>query len=201
MRKTNPICDLKADPMGPAPATVCRPHPSCTPFPLPWLRLTSGAVWGYRIGSMRPRAGRARCNDFVRGVMRTVLIVEDDPAMLRGLEDNFKMKGYYVLTAVDGEKALATALKEKPDLILLDIMLPEMNGYEVCRRLHLDPRTARIPVIMLTAYTDANLNHVAFAAGARACIGKPFRHEALIALIEALRSAAASPAPHSPEAG
>jgi CheY-like chemotaxis protein len=81
--------------------------------------------------------------------MRAVLIVEDDPAMLRGLEDNFKMKGYYVLTAMDGVQALATALKEKPDLILLDIMLPEMNGYEVCS--HVREKGLDMPIIMLTA--------------------------------------------------
>ena len=64
--------------------------------------------------------------------MRTVLIVEDDAAMLRGLKDNFEAKGYYTLTAVDGKQGLEAALREKPDLILLDIMLPELNGYEVC---------------------------------------------------------------------
>jgi len=68
----------------------------------------------------------------VRRIMRTVLIVEDDAAMLRGLKDNFEAKGYYTLTAVDGKQGLEAALREKPDLILLDIMLPELNGYEVC---------------------------------------------------------------------
>ena len=63
--------------------------------------------------------------------MSTVLIVEDDPTMRRGLKDNFEMKGYYVLSAADGEEGLETALKEKPDLVILDIMLPEMKGARV----------------------------------------------------------------------
>jgi len=64
--------------------------------------------------------------------MRSVLIVEDNEAMLRGLEDNFELKGYRVKTARDGEQGLNAALAENPDLIILDIMLPKMNGYEIC---------------------------------------------------------------------
>ena len=60
--------------------------------------------------------------------METVLIIEDDPTMLIGLKDNFEFKGYKVLTAADGEKGLNAALNAKPDLILLDIMLPKING-------------------------------------------------------------------------
>ncbi len=79
----------------------------------------------------------------------TILIVEDEPALLRGLKDNFEFEGYRVVTASDGEKALACAEKASPDLIVLDIMLPKMNGYEICRRL----RNQRLdmPIIMLTA--------------------------------------------------
>ena len=81
--------------------------------------------------------------------MSTVLIVEDDPTMRRGLKDNFEMKGYYVLNAADGKEGLETALKEKPDLVILDIMLPEMNGYEVCS--HVREKGLDMPIIMLTA--------------------------------------------------
>src|SRR4030042_5023915 len=95
--------------------------------------------------------GEGSCGRRVRGrrIMRTVLIVEDEPAMLRGLKDNFEAKGYYVLTAVDGKQGLETALKEKPDLILLDIMLPEINGYEVCSGVR--GAGVDMPIIMLTA--------------------------------------------------
>jgi two-component system alkaline phosphatase synthesis response regulator PhoP len=81
--------------------------------------------------------------------MKSVLIVEDNQAMLRGLEDNFTMKGYFVKTAPDGERGLHAALAGKPDLVILDIMLPKLNGYDICtqiRRQKLD-----MPIIMLTA--------------------------------------------------
>ncbi|MCJ7778906.1 MAG: response regulator, partial [Sedimentisphaerales bacterium] len=81
--------------------------------------------------------------------METILIVEDDPAMLRGLKDNFEFKGYHVLTAADGEEGLNTALNKKPDLIILDIMLPKINGYEVCRLIRQE--SLDMPIIMLTA--------------------------------------------------
>jgi DNA-binding response OmpR family regulator len=115
--------------------------------------------------------------------MRTVLIVEDDPAMLRGLEDNFKMKGYYVLTAMDGEKALATALKEKPDLVLLDIMLPEMNGYEVCS--HVREKGLDMPIIMLTAKDQESDIVLGLNLGADDYVTKPFSIKELMARAEA----------------
>ena len=79
----------------------------------------------------------------------TILIVEDEPALLRGLKDNFEFEGYRVVTAADGEKALHSAEKSAPDLILLDIMLPKVNGYEVCRLLR--KHGVDVPIIMLTA--------------------------------------------------
>ncbi|MHC4260267.1 MAG: response regulator transcription factor [Planctomycetota bacterium] len=81
--------------------------------------------------------------------MRTVLIVEDDPTMLRGLKDNFEFKGYRVVTAADGEEGLNAALNDSPDLIILDIMLPKINGYEVCRLIRQEQ--LEMPIIMLTA--------------------------------------------------
>ena len=115
--------------------------------------------------------------------MRTVLIVEDDPAMLRGLEDNFRIKGYYVLTAVDGETALVTALKEKPDLILLDIMLPEMNGYEVCS--HIREKGLDMPIIMLTAKDRESDIVLGLNLGADDYVTKPFSIKELMARAEA----------------
>ena len=115
--------------------------------------------------------------------MRTVLIVEDDPAMLRGLEDNFKVKGYYVLTAVDGKKALETALKEKPDLILLDIMLPELNGYEVCSQVR--EHGLEMPIIMLTAKDREADIVLGLNLGADDYVTKPFSIKELMARAEA----------------
>jgi DNA-binding response OmpR family regulator len=115
--------------------------------------------------------------------MRTVLIVEDDPAMLRGLEDNFRMKGYYVLTAVDGKQGLETALKEKPDLIVLDIMLPEANGYEVCS--HVRERGLDMPIIMLTAKDQESDIVMGLNVGADDYVTKPFSIKELMARAEA----------------
>src|SRR4030043_252397 len=84
--------------------------------------------------------------------METILIVEDDPTMLRGLKDNFEFKGYRVLAAPDGEDGLNAALNEKPDLIILDIMLPKINGYEVCRLIRKEELD--MPIIMLTAKSE-----------------------------------------------
>ncbi len=115
--------------------------------------------------------------------MRTVLIVEDEPAMLRGLEDNFKMKGYYVLTAVDGKQGLETALKERPDLILLDIMLPEINGYEVCS--HVREKGLDMPIIMLTAKDQESDIVLGLNLGADDYVTKPFSIKELMARAEA----------------
>ena len=81
--------------------------------------------------------------------MGTILIIEDDPTMLRGLKDNFEFEGYRVQTASDGDLGLKAALKIKPDLIVLDLMLPKINGYEICRFLR--EENLDMPIIMLTA--------------------------------------------------
>ena len=78
-----------------------------------------------------------------------ILIVEDEPAMLRGLKDTFTAKGCEVLTAADGESGLKLALSAQPDLILLDIMLPKVNGYEICRAVR--QQGLDMPIVMLTA--------------------------------------------------
>jgi len=111
--------------------------------------------------------------------METILIIEDDPAMLRGLKDNFEFKGYSVLTAADGEEGLNAALDKKPDLILLDIMLPKINGYEVCRLIrqeHLD-----MPIIMLTAKGEESDIVLGLNLGADDYVTKPFSIKELLA--------------------
>src|SRR2546421_4598501 len=80
---------------------------------------------------------------------QSILIIEDDPALLRGLKDNFETAGYLVRTANDGRKGLDTLLKDAPDLLLLDLMLPKMNGYEICQTAR--ARQMEMPIIMLTA--------------------------------------------------
>jgi len=119
----------------------------------------------------------------VRRIMRTVLIVEDDAAMLRGLKDNFEAKGYYTLTAVDGKQGLETALREKPALILLDIMLPELNGYEVCS--HVRDQGLDMPIIMLTAKDQESDIVLGLNLGADDYVTKPFSIKELMARAEA----------------
>jgi DNA-binding response OmpR family regulator len=82
---------------------------------------------------------------------KTVLVVDDEPQILRMLRINFEQAGYQVITAADGRQALEEVALQKPDIILLDNMMPVMSGLEVARKLKADPATAGIPVVMLTA--------------------------------------------------
>ena len=116
-------------------------------------------------------------------VMETILIVEDDPAMLTGLKDNFSYKGYKVLTAADGEKGLDTALNARPDLILLDIMLPKINGYEICRLLRQEG--LEMPIIMLTAKGEESDVVLGLNIGANDYVTKPFSINELLARVAA----------------
>ena len=111
--------------------------------------------------------------------METVLIVEDDPTMLRGLKDNFEFKGYKVITAPDGEKGLEAALNSKPDLIILDIMLPKINGYEICRLIR--EEKLDMPIIMLTAKGEESDIVLGLNLGADDYVTKPFSIKELLA--------------------
>ena len=111
--------------------------------------------------------------------METVLIVEDDPTMLRGLKDNFEFKGYHVVTAADGEEGLNAALNDHPDLIILDIMLPKINGYEVCRLIR--EQQLEMPIIMLTAKGQESDIVLGLNLGADDYVTKPFSIKELLA--------------------
>ena len=116
--------------------------------------------------------------------METILIVEDDPSMLTGLKDNFEFKGYKVLTAADGEKGLDAALNATPDLIILDIMLPKINGYEICRLIRAEG--LEMPVIMLTAKGEESDVVLGLNIGADDYVTKPFSISELLARSAAL---------------
>ncbi len=111
--------------------------------------------------------------------MDTVLIIEDDSTMLRGLKDNFEFKGYRVLTAADGEEGLNTALNAKPDLVILDIMLPKINGYEICRLIRKE--NLDMPIIMLTAKGEESDVVLGLNLGADDYVTKPFSIKELLA--------------------
>jgi DNA-binding response OmpR family regulator len=114
----------------------------------------------------------------------SILIIEDDPALLRGLTDNFRARGYHVRSATDGSSGLATALGEPPDLLLLDIMLPKLNGYEICRRLR--ERKLDMPIIMLTAKGQEEEIVKGLELGADDYVTKPFSIRELLARVNAL---------------
>jgi len=116
--------------------------------------------------------------------METILIVEDDPTMLRGLKDNFEYQGYVVVTAEDGEEGLSAALNAKPDLIVLDIMLPKINGYEVCRLIRRE--NLSMPIVMLTAKGEESDIVLGLNLGADDYVTKPFSIKELLARAEAL---------------
>jgi DNA-binding response OmpR family regulator len=113
----------------------------------------------------------------------TILIIEDDPAMLRGLKDNFIFKGYRVLVAADGEAGLNAAFDAKPDLILLDIMLPKINGYEICRLIRAEGFD--MPIIMLTAKGQEPDIILGLNLGADDYVTKPFNIQELLARVNA----------------
>ncbi len=115
---------------------------------------------------------------------QTVLIIEDDESLMLGLEENLSVEGYRVLTAVTGASGLSTALERKPDLILLDLTLPDMGGYEVCKTLR--ERHSPVLIIMLTARKDEADKLRGFETGADDYVTKPFSVKELLARVKAI---------------
>lgn len=117
-------------------------------------------------------------------VVQTVLIVDDNPVNLGVLVEHLEDNGYRVAVAQGGEEALKRAEFVQPDLILLDVMMPGIDGFEVCRRLKANPDTKAIPVIFMTALADIHDKVTAFSAGGVDYISKPFQIEELTARVE-----------------
>jgi len=115
---------------------------------------------------------------------KKILVVDDGADLVKAIEIRLKAKGYEVLTAFDGEEALTRARRESPDLIILDIMLPKINGFKVCRLLKFDEKYQKIPVIMLTAKTEEGDKTLGEETGANEYITKPFEWEDLMEKIE-----------------
>ena len=116
--------------------------------------------------------------------MTTVLAIEDDPAILRGLSDNLRFEGYEVVTATDGETGYRLQRERKPDLILLDLMLPRMSGLEVCRKLRAEG--IQTPILMLTARSEEPDRVLGLDLGADDYVTKPFSVRELMARVRAL---------------
>ncbi len=114
---------------------------------------------------------------------KKVLVVDDEPTLLETLEYNLARQGYEVCTATDGRMALEVARRERPDLIVLDIMLPGLDGFEVCRILR---REMNAPILMLTAKADEIDKVVGLEMGADDYLTKPFNMRELLARVKAL---------------
>jgi len=109
-----------------------------------------------------------------------ILAVDDSPTILEMIKAILQSGGYEVITAVDGAQALETARAEVPDLILLDVMLPKLDGYRVCRLLKFDQKYKSIPIIMLTAKTEEQSMATGIRTGANQYLTKPIEPEVLL---------------------
>ncbi len=118
---------------------------------------------------------------------KTILVVDDDESVLSFLTFSLKGEGFRVLEARDAETALTVLDRQIPHLILLDIMLPKMDGFAMCRKLREDPRFVDVPVLFITAYADPNSLKNTQEAGAQGLIEKPIMYsELLVQILDAL---------------
>ena len=119
---------------------------------------------------------------------KRILVVDDEEDIVKLVKMYLEYHHYEVITANDGQEGLEKVKTEKPDLIVLDLMLPKMNGYKVCGLLKKDTRYAKIPVVMFTAKAQEKDVKLAEEVGANAYITKPFKPEVLLSKIEELIS-------------
>lgn len=128
--------------------------------------------------------------------MKRILVVDDEPTLVATLRYNLEREGYRVTTASDGESALAAARESRPDLIVLDLMLPGLDGLDVCRILR---REMTVPILMLTAKTEEVDKVVGLELGADDYVTKPFSMRELLARVRALLRRAGAPPPAETE--
>jgi CheY-like chemotaxis protein len=117
---------------------------------------------------------------------KKILIIDDeeDLCVLAAHALTLERSDFEVLSAKDGPSGIQRAKTDHPSVIILDVMMPKMDGYEVCRLLKADAKTRNIPVILLTASSDPHLNQKAFEAGAVACLTKPYRKGTLVNCVD-----------------
>jgi CheY-like chemotaxis protein len=117
---------------------------------------------------------------------KKILVIDDeeDLSVLLRHAHTLERTDLEVISAKDGATGLQRAKADQPQVIILDVMMPGIDGYEVCRRLKGDPATRGIPVVMLTASNDPQLNRKAFEAGAIACLNKPYRRATLVNCVD-----------------
>ena len=117
---------------------------------------------------------------------QTILIIEDDPAIVDALSYSLQAEGFEVLTAADGESGLQRARAALPDLVVLDLMLPKMDGLQICREIKGNDATRHVRVLMLTAKAEETDEIVGFRLGADDYVSKPYKQKALVQRIKAL---------------
>ena len=115
---------------------------------------------------------------------KKILVVDDEVDLVETVRFPLEIEGYHVLVAYNGEDALSQARKENPDLILLDLMLPKLDGYKVCRLLKFDERYKHIPILMLTAKTQEKDKVIGMETGANEYITKPFDIDSLLKTVK-----------------
>lgn len=115
---------------------------------------------------------------------KTILVVDDDSDTLTLIGLTLQRRGFEVIKAQSGQQALNLLAHDRPDLVILDVMMPQMDGYEVCREIKADPRTADLPVIMLTAKAQTQSQLEGFRVGAIDYITKPVHPQDLVARIQ-----------------
>ncbi|MBI4563311.1 MAG: response regulator transcription factor [Planctomycetes bacterium] len=117
---------------------------------------------------------------------RTVLVIDDEPDLLKLLDHALTREGYTVLTARNGAQGLSAARLHSPHAIILDVMMPGVDGFELCKHLRMDPATARIPVLLLTAKAEEHDRILGLELGADDYVTKPFSTRELMARVKAL---------------
>lgn len=117
---------------------------------------------------------------------RRILLVDDEPSIIKMVGRRLEVEGYEVLVAMDGQEALIKARGESPSLVILDLMLPKINGYEVCTALKHNPNTQKIPVVMLTSKSQGKDEELGMECGANVYMRKPFKAQELLDRIKVL---------------
>jgi len=126
----------------------------------------------------------------VEVIKRKILLIDDEARLLEVMKTSLEIEGYDVITAMTGERGLASAEVDQPDMIILDIMMPDIDGWEICRRLRANQQTKYIPIIMLTALDEPHHVVKGFESGADDYLAKPFDNAELFARIKSVLSRA-----------
>ena len=130
-----------------------------------------------------------------------ILLVDDEPSIVKMVGKRLEIEGFEVLIAMDGQEGLMKAQHEHPHLIILDLMLPKLNGYEVCTRLKQDPAYQKIPIVLFTAKAKEKDEKLGMECGANAYVRKPFRAPELLERIRALLPTASTSQASVPQPG